>query len=831
MWIQSGGGHISKEMKSYKDIVNILEQTSNKSVVFTFGRFQPPTSGHQLLINKVIKEARKRRAEHRIYPSHSHDAKQNPLSHKDKVLYMRKLFPKANIIDDKKAVNPFNVLESLSEEGYKNVYFVVGGDRVSEFEKSMKKYVGKDGYDFDVFEVLSAGKRDPDAEGVVGMSGSKMRKAAQDKEFESFLKGVPNKTPKRVSLGLFKAIRKGMGLQEQIPGPGIPCPPPADACPKNNFCMCTDDSGVVWECNNLPTSDGGEGSGCAWVKCTHNCGPESKDDEININKVASNQYNVRVADTDETRAKGLMHETHLDENDGMLFVFDEENYHGIWMKNTHIPLDVVWINESGTIVDVQTMQPHDLNTHIPNEPAKYVLEVNAGTFDGAIGDTIAERTLLRKLKMDKFSRSERKRKKKIRKANKRYSRNVLGLHDEVELDESVQLDEADNTAAVARQVKKAVKKYTTGKLVVRSKGGKARFIAVVAHGNIDNKLRKMMADVMYPKANIKDKSNISYGNISDKIISASADHWVKALGLKESVDDNFENFLTELSIQSRRKMARAAKRTAKRRAAKRKIKARRMKSASDLKTKSRKAAIMGFRSKMLKGRSWSGLSHSEKENITKRMKKKYKPARIAKVAQKLLPGIRKGERERIAAIKGNKNEQVEYLTEPQALENLVKKLRAEGMGKSKAYAIATAQLQKSGVLKKGTHELEERNYKLEYANYQGKPEQIERRSSRNKARRIMTGKGLCKMGDGMDVDHKDRNPLNNDIKNLRVQKKEKNRSFCRKVENGKPLEDGTSRTAKYHRMMTPGQFAEQAQADRVREKHRNEKEAGKEDNI
>ena len=98
-----------------------------------------------------------------------------------------------------------------------------------------------------------------------------------------------------------------------------------------------------------------------------------------------------------------------------------------------------------------------------------------------------------------------------------------------------------------------------------------------------------MADVMYPKANIKDKSNISYGNISDKIISASADHWVKALGLKESVDDNFENFLTELSIQSRRKMARAAKRTAKRRAAKRKIKARRMKSASDLKTKSRKA--------------------------------------------------------------------------------------------------------------------------------------------------------------------------------------------------------------------------------------------------
>ena len=669
MRIQRKGVVVSqRKMKSYNELkVNILEQTSNKSVVFTFGRFQPPTSGHQLLINKVIKEAKKRGAEHRIYPSHSHDKKSNPLSHKDKVLYMRKLFPKANVMDDKKAKTPFHVLESLSKEGYTEVYFMVGGDRVSEFKNGMKKYVGKDGYNFDTFEVISAGHRDPDAEGVVGMSGSKMRKAASADEFEQFLNGVPDKTSKRVSLGLFKAIRKGMGLKEEY---------------------------------------------------------------ISVN--SQQRFNVRLANTDETRARGLMHEKSMSDDDGMLFVFEDEDYHGIWMKNTFIPLDVVWINESGTIVDVATLQPHDLNTRRPAKPAKFVLEVNAGTFDGVIGDTLAERSLLRKLKIDKFSRSERKREKKR---------------------------------------KKGVRKY--------------------------NKM------VGIPLASSYDSE------------------------LNESVDNNFENMLTELSIQSRRKMARAAKRTAKRRAAKRKIKARRMKGADDLKKKAQKTAIAGFRNKMLKGRSWSTLSHSEKENLTIRMKKKYKPPKIARVAQKLLPGIRQGERERIAKLKGggDKNEQVEYLTEPQALENLVKKLRAEGMGKSKAYAIATAQLQKSGVLKKGTyHELDERNYKLEYANYQGKPEQIARRSSRNKARRIMTGKGLCKMGDGNDVDHKDRNPLNNDIKNLRVQKKEKNRSFCRKVENGKPLEDGTSRTAKYHKKMTPGQWVEQVQAERVKEKHKKEKE-------
>ena len=89
-----------------------------------------------------------------------------------------------------------------------------------------------------------------------------------------------------------------------------------------------------------------------------------------------------------------------------------------------------------------------------------------------------------------------------------------------------------NTAEVAKQVKKAVKKHTTGKLVVRSKGGKSRFIMVRAD-SIDNKLRKMMLDVVAPKANVRDKSNISYGNISSNMISASVDHWVKALGLKE----------------------------------------------------------------------------------------------------------------------------------------------------------------------------------------------------------------------------------------------------------------------------------------------------------
>ena len=90
----------------------------------------------------------------------------------------------------------------------------------------------------------------------------------------------------------------------------------------------------------------------------------------------------------------------------------------------------------------------------------------------------------------------------------------------------------DNTAAIAKQVKKAVKKYTTGTLRVQSKGGKTRFIMVRAD-KIDNKLRKMILDIVAPNANVRDKNDISYGNISDRIISAGVDVWMKAFGLKE----------------------------------------------------------------------------------------------------------------------------------------------------------------------------------------------------------------------------------------------------------------------------------------------------------
>ena len=213
-------------MLKIKDYLNSVTQTQTLSerkggaVVFTFGRFNPPTSGHEKLIDAVKRVAKQTRAEHRIYPSHSQDAKKNPLPHSVKVKYMRKFYKGANIVDDKTAKSPFHVCKDLSDKGYKHVILVVGGDRVEELKKLITQYINhpdpKKSFNFDKFEVVSAGKRDPDAEGISGMSASKMRASAGSGDLESFKRGLPSTASDKDARDLFIILRKSMGLKESL---------------------------------------------------------------------------------------------------------------------------------------------------------------------------------------------------------------------------------------------------------------------------------------------------------------------------------------------------------------------------------------------------------------------------------------------------------------------------------------------------------------------------------------------------------------------------------------------------------------------------------------
>jgi len=192
-------------------------------IVFTFGRFNPPTTGHEKLIEKVAAVAKKENADFMVFPSHSQNPKKDPLDIKTKIRFMKKMFPNyaKNIIQNNKAKTAINVATLLYEMGYKECAMVVGGDRVTEFKTLLNKYNGVEGkhglYDFKGgIEIHSAGERDPDAEGVTGMSASKMRAAAAANDYESFKKGLPPKFEKTTGKKIFDALKDAMGISEEL---------------------------------------------------------------------------------------------------------------------------------------------------------------------------------------------------------------------------------------------------------------------------------------------------------------------------------------------------------------------------------------------------------------------------------------------------------------------------------------------------------------------------------------------------------------------------------------------------------------------------------------
>ncbi|NDB83537.1 MAG: hypothetical protein EB127_12550, partial [Alphaproteobacteria bacterium] len=182
------------------------------NVVISFGRMNPMTNGHEKLATKLKSEAQKRHGDAMLYLSHSTNPKKDPLDFNTKVKFAKKAF--GSMVQNSPARTILEVAKELTNK-YKNLIVVVGSDRVSEFQTLLSKYNGKD-YKFDNIEVVSAGERDPDAEGVTGMSGSKMRAFASANEYEKFKQGVPSKLSDADAKALFTAVRKGMKLDEQI---------------------------------------------------------------------------------------------------------------------------------------------------------------------------------------------------------------------------------------------------------------------------------------------------------------------------------------------------------------------------------------------------------------------------------------------------------------------------------------------------------------------------------------------------------------------------------------------------------------------------------------
>lgn len=202
----------------FKDF--LIKESKDRHAVLAFGRLQPPTTGHEVLVNKVKEVAKQHGAEHHIVLSHSNDPKSNPLSAKQKVKHAKRFFPGTNITtSDKEHPNFLTQAARLHKTGVTHLHMVAGSDRIPEYKRILKKYNGThEGalFNFKKIDVHSAGERDPDAKGTAGMSGSKMRAHAAAGKYTEFKKGVPKHLSNEHAKELYRDLRRGMNMKEDI---------------------------------------------------------------------------------------------------------------------------------------------------------------------------------------------------------------------------------------------------------------------------------------------------------------------------------------------------------------------------------------------------------------------------------------------------------------------------------------------------------------------------------------------------------------------------------------------------------------------------------------
>lgn len=204
-------------MKSFLEVI-LEKKTGDVHHVMSFGRMNPPTTGHLKLIDKVKDVAKKQGADHSVVVSHSQDKKKNPLSDVQKLKHLKRYSPDTNFEASSKEKPTFlQHAAHLHKQGVTHLHMVVGSDRVKEMHDKLHQYNGTHPgalYNFKKITVHSAGQRDPDAEGTEGMSGTKMREHAKNNDLKSFRKGVPAHVPEHHAKELMHDVRKGMGLHE-----------------------------------------------------------------------------------------------------------------------------------------------------------------------------------------------------------------------------------------------------------------------------------------------------------------------------------------------------------------------------------------------------------------------------------------------------------------------------------------------------------------------------------------------------------------------------------------------------------------------------------------
>jgi len=202
-------------MRSFRRFVKDRPITPDRGVVLTWGRYNPPTIGHETVFNEAARTANDNGYSLRIMATHSHDAKKNPLVYEDKIEYIKSLFPRYRDYVHESAHNDLiKVVEELNSS-YQNIILIAGADRLAEYTTLLNKYNGTL-YTYDTISVISSGDRDPESDGVSGVSASGMRQHCAEGNFQKFTTGLPRSTAPDLARSLFESVRSGMGVKGKL---------------------------------------------------------------------------------------------------------------------------------------------------------------------------------------------------------------------------------------------------------------------------------------------------------------------------------------------------------------------------------------------------------------------------------------------------------------------------------------------------------------------------------------------------------------------------------------------------------------------------------------
>lgn len=195
-----------------------LLESEEKTAVFTYGRNNPPTVGHEKLFDKTVEIAKKHNTKAHIYTSHSQDSKKNPLTAEHKVALIKHAYPDAHVDSSSKQMpSMLHVAQHLYNQGHKHLVMVAGSDRVEEYHQKLHQYNGtheKALYNFKTVKVVSAGHRDPDAEGAAGISGTKLREHASKGNKTAFKSGLMSKLSDTHKEEIYHSVRSALKVSE-----------------------------------------------------------------------------------------------------------------------------------------------------------------------------------------------------------------------------------------------------------------------------------------------------------------------------------------------------------------------------------------------------------------------------------------------------------------------------------------------------------------------------------------------------------------------------------------------------------------------------------------